>query len=349
MSDWNQLPENFGQPDFKNLLAVLRREVPKRPTLFEFFLNARLYNRMAPISKSESKAPYAAQRQEMRAYQRAGYDFVNVFIPGSEFPSGRTSDTLTVSINEGGFIHNRASFDAYEWPDPDQADYAVLDALAAEMPAGMKLIGCVEGGGVLESIIEIVGYETLCYLLSDDPKLVGQIFAEIGSRLLRNYEILAVHPAVGACIDSDDWGFKTHTMLSPQQLRQFVFPWHKRIIESVHAAGKPVILHSCGHFDRILDDMVAMGIDGRHSYEDNILSVEQAYERHIDKFAILGGIDVDFICRASPEDVYTRSKAVLAQTAERGGYALGTGNSVPDYVPDENYLAMIRSALEMRD
>jgi uroporphyrinogen decarboxylase len=76
--------------------------------------------------------------------------------------------------------------------------------------------------------------------------------------------------------------------------------------------------------------------------------VEQAYERHVDKFAILGGIDVDFICRATPEEVYARAKTLLGQTAERGGYALGTGNSVPDYVPDENYFAMTRAALEMR-
>jgi uroporphyrinogen decarboxylase len=38
----------------------------------------------------------------------------------------------------------------------------------------------------------------------------------------------------------------------------------------------------------------------------------------------------------------------LAQTAERGGYALGSGNSIPDYVPDESYFAIIRAALELR-
>jgi uroporphyrinogen decarboxylase len=81
---------------------------------------------------------------------------------------------------------------------------------------------------------------------------------------------------------------------------------------------------------------------------DNILPVEQAYERHIDKFAILGGIDMDFMCHAKPEQVYERARAMLAQTAQRGGYALGTGNSVPDYVPDENYFAMTRAALELR-
>lgn len=30
------------------------------------------------------------------------------------------------------------------------------------------------------------------------------------------------------------------------------------------------------------------------------------------------------------------------------GYALGSGNSIPDYVPTENYLAMIRAAQALR-
>ena len=201
---------------------------------------------------------------------------------------------------------------------------------------------------MLENVIEIVGFERLCLLLADDPDLVECVFEAVGETLVRYYEIAAAHPAVGACIDNDDWGFKTQTMLSPRQMRQYVFPWHKRIVAVCHRAGTPVILHSCGHFERILDDMAAIGIDGRHSYEDTILPVEEAYERYRDRFAIIGGIDVDFVCRASPDEVYGRSRAMLERTAGRGGYALGTGNSVPDYVPDENYFAMIRAALETR-
>jgi len=137
-----------------------------------------------------------------------------------------------------------------------------------------------------------------------------------------------------------------HVFASPHA--EYVFPWHKQIADVVHAAGKPLILHSCGHFERIIDDMLEIGIDGRHSYEDTILPVEQAYARYHDHFAILGGIDLDFICRSTPEEVYARAKALLSQTAEGGGYALGTGNSVADYVPDENYFAMIRAALDFR-
>ena len=36
---------------------------------------------------------------------------------------------------------------------------------------------------------------------------------------------------------------------------------------------------------------------------------------------------------------------MLERTRARGGYALGTGNSVPEYVPDDKYFAMIRAAV----
>lgn len=347
MIEWNQIPENPANPDFNNLLAVLRRENPERPTLFEFFLNERLYQRLAPLSKVEAAAPYAAQRQVLAAFHRTGYDYTTILVPGFSFPSERVYYKQTVSINTGGLIHDRESFESYPWPDPETADYGILDVLGEELPVGMKII-CNGPGGVLENAIEIVGYERLCYFLADDPILVGEIFQNVGSRLVRFYEQVAAHSAVGACIDNDDWGFKTHTMFSPPQMRKYVFPWHQRIVEAVHTAGKPVILHSCGNFERIIDDMVEIGIDARHSYEDNILPVEQAYKRYHDHFAILGGIDMDFICRSTPEEVFARSRALLHQTADSGGYALGTGNSVADYVPDENYFAMLRAVWDER-
>jgi uroporphyrinogen decarboxylase len=335
------------KPDFNNLLSVLRRGVPARPTLFEFFLNDRLHERLAPIAAVPA-GPYRSERQVLQAYYRAGYDFSNVRVPGFDFPTGqRDRSGRTVSLNAGGLIVDWPTYEAYRWPDVEAADYGVFDALAAALPEGMKLIAygpC----GVLENVIEIVGFEQLCLLLADNPKLVERVFAAVGKTLVRYYEIVAAHPAVGACIDNDDWGYKTQTMLSPRQMRQYVFPWHKRIIAAIHAAGKPVILHSCGHFERILDDMTAIGVDARHSYEDTILPVEEAYERYRDRFAIIGGIDVDFVCRAEPEQVYARARAMLERAAGRGGYALGTGNSAPDYVPDAGYFAMIRAALETR-
>ena len=191
-------------------------------------------------------------------------------------------------------------------------------------------------------MIALVGFESLCMMLVDDAELAKDIFDAVGGRLVRYYEICAPYESVGAVISNDDWGFKTGTMLSPAQMRQYVIPWHKRIVEVIHTAGKPSILHSCGKLDEVMDDVIDdIGYDAKHSFEDVILPVEEAYERWGDRIAILGGIDMDFMCRSRPEQIRERCEAMLGRTEKRGGYALGTGNSVPEYVPYENYIAMI--------
>jgi uroporphyrinogen decarboxylase len=335
------------QPDFNNLLAVLERRKPDRPTLFEFFLNDRLHQALSGIPSQTCKTDLDWNLQKMAAFRAAGYDYYDLLLPGFSFPAGEVHPGRTISQNEGAVITDRASFARYAWLDPDQADWALLDQVAARLPAGMKLI--VYGpGGVLENAINLAGYEALCLMIADDPRLAVELFGEIGSRLERYYITAARHPAVGACISNDDWGFKTQTLFSPPQMRKYVFPWHKRIVQAIHAGGVPAILHSCGHFERIIEDVIAdMAYYARHSYEDNIMPVEVSFERYGARIAHLGGIDLDFICRRSPEEVYARSKAMLARGMEKGGYALGTGNSVPDYIPDEGYFAMTQAALEI--
>jgi len=202
---------------------------------------------------------------------------------------------------------------------------------------------------VLENVISLVGFDNLCFLLADDPELVTDLFAEVGRRLARHYEKAAAHDAVGACISNDDWGFKTQTMLSVADMRTYVFPWHVKIVETIHAAGKPAILHSCGEAREIMEDIIGvMKYDGKHSYEDVIQPVEQAYDRWGGRIAVLGGIDVDFIVRSPAAEIHRRACALLERTVARGGYALGTGNSVPEYIPDDKYFALIRAATDRR-
>ncbi len=333
-------------PDFGNLLKVLSCEAPSRPTLFEFFLNGPLYRKLAAQTGLDvDTAPDWLIVQ--RAFLAAGYDYATTHLPGFVFPAHERAHASTVSLNEGAVIADRSSFDAYTWPDPADAEYAFLDEAAATLAPGMKLV--VPGpGGVLENVIKLTGYEPLCMMIADDEQLVFDLFEQVGTGLAAMYERAAPHPAVGACISNDDWGFKSQTMLSPPDMRRFVFPWHELIVEKIHAAGKPAILHSCGYYGEIIDDVIdSMGYDGRHSYEDAIEPVEQAYETQKGRIAVMGGIDVDFVCRRPPEEVYERSAAMLDRTAA-GGFALGTGNSVPEYVPEAGYLAMIRAALDRR-
>lgn len=344
--NWNNIPEPKGEPDFNNLLALLECKVPQRPTLFEFALNERLYARISP--GTEVTDPLAQKRRIAEAFRRLGYDYVPILLPGFSFSEDVVRRKLkTHSLNEGGIIRSRKDFEEFDWPDPGTADYALLDRLGRDLPKGMKLIPYAPDG-VLENVINLMGYDTLCYALADDSQLVEDIFSSVGRRLLDYYQRVILHDCVGACFANDDWGFKSSTLLSTEDLRRFVFPWYERIVEAAHRIGKPVILHSCGYFENIIEDVIErIRFDGRHSYEDAIMPVEQAYATYKNRLAVLGGIDVDFMCRSSPEEIYGRSRRML-ETAAGGGYALGTGNSVPDYLPDTHYFAMIRAALDMR-
>lgn len=49
----------------------------------------------------------------------------------------------------------------------------------------------------------------------------------------------------------------------------------------------------------------------KHSYEDNILPIEDAYEAWHDRIALLGGIDVDLIIRRSADEVKKRTAAMI--------------------------------------
>ena len=345
--NWAEIPIRKSPPDFNNLLTVLRREEPARPTLFEFYFNERLYSRIAPGPAPPES--FAAFRRTVHTFYKLGYDFSTILLPGFKFTDADLRETKeTFSLNQGAVIRSQEEFEAFLWPEPGDADYDLLKTLGDDLPAGMKLIPC-SPDGILENVIRLMGFDVLCFELLENPQLVEDVFTGVGTRLVEYYRRVVQYESVGAVIANDDWGFNSGTFLSADDLRRLVFPWYKQIVEISHAAGKPVILHSCGYFDNILEDIIEdMKFDGRHSYEDNIVPVEEAYELYHDRLAVLGGIDVNFICDNPPEEIFRRSRAMLDRTEGRGGFALGTGNSVPEYVPDEKFFALIRAALESR-
>jgi uroporphyrinogen decarboxylase len=334
------------KPDFeRNFLKVMRKEKPDRPTLFELFLNGDLYTHLAGHGQEE-EGDTGYLRLVVDGMAAGGYDYASTQASGFHFPKQRRISAKTISLNGQAVITDWESFEKYEWMDPKAYDYSRLEKIRPWLQEGMKLM--VYGpDGVLENVIGLVGYDNLCIMLYEEPELVKAIFDRVGESLVQYYEIAAQADTVGFLCSNDDWGFNTQTFLSPADMRKYVFPWHKKIAEAAHRNNKPCILHSCGYFGEIIEDVIEdMGFDGRHSYEDNIMPVEEAYEKYHHRIAVMGGIDVDFLTTRTPEEVYARAKAMVERTADRGGYVLGSGNSIPYYIPLENYLAMTRAAME---
>ncbi len=330
-------------PDFNNILKVLNREAPSRPTLFDFFMNYKLYERLSCEKRPESGLSIDSKRFLVKAFTAAGYDYTTVHGSFFSFKVGEKERRQSISLNDAALITDRKSFSEYVWNEPDDHDYSAMKDIENDLPRGMKLM--VAGpGGVLENVIRIMGYDKLCMLLYDDVQLVYDVFEGVGHRLLRYYENSICFDSVGFVMSNDDWGFNTQTMLTPAQMREFVFPWHKKIVELAHSKGLPIVLHSCGFFGEVMDDVIKLGYQGKHSFEDNILSVEESYKKWHKDIAILGGIDMNFLITKPASLVTERSRNMLS--LGKTGYALGSGNSIPEYVPQEQYFAMIKAIEE---
>lgn len=338
----------MNKPNFNNLLKVLNNEVPDQPTLFEFALNDRLHKHFADQEYINYDDELGKMKFLISAFINAGYDYANVRVPNFDIADWEHDEGKSISQYDKSQIQDRESFENYNWQNPEEASYHLYDEIEDFIPEGAKII-TPGPGGVLENVIQLVGYEKLCLLTFDEPELVQDIFNEVGSRLLTYYKKSLKYDVVGAIISNDDWGFKTQTLLSPKDMRKYIFPWHKKFVEAAHDAGKPIILHSCGNLIDIMDVIIdELEYDGKHSFEDGIMPVEEAYDRWGDRIAILGGLDLNFVAKSEPEKITQRALNMLEKSADKGGYALGTGNSVPDYIPDENYFAILKAIDEYK-
>ncbi|HIS68842.1 MAG TPA: hypothetical protein IAA58_05680 [Candidatus Gallacutalibacter stercoravium] len=346
MSNW--------QPDYQNVLLSARNQEVARLPLYEHCIGigvmeailgekyGDLYNG-GPAEKKE----YFAHHCEF--YRRMGYDTVTYeFCTGGAMPG---SGALGGHIDP--VIKNREDFEKYPWEQiPDwyfEKSSADFEALRETMPAGMKAIGGV-GNGIFECVQELTGYMGLCYISADDPELYADLFRKVGdvvnaiwARFLREYGDIFCVLRFG-----DDLGFKSTTLISADDIRQHIIPQYKRIIDQVHAYGKPFLLHSCGNIFNVMDDLIAAGIDAKHSNEDQIALFPEWVRRYGDRIGNFGGIDTDAVCRLSKAEMKEYILDVISQCRGHGGFVFSSGNSIPDYVPVEGYLNMVEIVREWR-
>ncbi len=57
---------------------------------------------------------------------------------------------------------------------------------------------------------------------------------------------------------------------------------------------------------------------------------------------------MDVLARGTEEQVRAYTRRCLEECAPGGGYALGSGNTIANYVPTRNYLAMLEEGREFR-
>ncbi len=343
------------EPDYTHMIAAATNRKPTRLPLYEHIISDVVIDAVTGRSEPRPDSDSAADLTDYyRNYCRFWRDMTYDTVSWEGVVTDILPDHGALMGGRPGPIQNRDDFEKYPF-DEIPALYwrrwaPHLDALARTMPPGMKAVGGV-GNGPFEISEDLVGYEYLCLLQFDDPDLFADLYATIGnlmttiwSSMIERYGHL-----FAVCRMGDDLGYKTSTLLAPDTIVTHILPQYDRIISLVRHAEKPFLLHSCGNIFPLMDAMIGAGIDAKHSNEDQIAPFQRWIDDYGDRIGLFGGIDVDLLTSEDPKTIF--EEVVRRGTSWReaaNGFALGSGNSIPEYVPVENYRAMIEAANEIR-
>ncbi len=267
------------KPDGEGLVKCIQKAgTPERVYNIELFLDYQVQNVL--IQKYDlckylnSNDPYYEYRKEINLNRFLGYDYV---IAGPENASLKSAHVLTKDTaqleNEKGrsFIDNLHApikswedFERFSWPDFSNVTTKKLEWLEKNLPDDMIVIGGLTAHS-LEWLSWLMGYETLCLALYEQPDLVNAVYRKIFELNEFIVNTMLEFNRVRIVWGSDDLGFKTGPLLPPDSLRKYVFPIHKHCAKLAHDTDRLYILHSCGKLEMIMDDLINdVQIDAKH-------------------------------------------------------------------------------------
>lgn len=210
------------------------------------------------------------------------------------------------------------------------------------MPKGMDALISIKGGGIFERAWRLMGFEEFCLACAMRPEFTRRLLDRIGSWYCALWERIAAYPRVAGLWLPDDLAYTESFMLSPQIFRQQLFPWFERLGQICKRHDLLFFYHCDGRIWEVLEDLIAIGVDVLHPIEPKAMDIRELKEKVKGRLALVGNVDLDYpLSRGRPEEVEAAAKELIRDLAPGGGWCLGSSNSIPEYVPLENYLALL--------
>jgi uroporphyrinogen decarboxylase len=331
-------------PDFTRLDNALHCKEPDRVPLLELFHD---------LDVKEAFLGHSIENlgDDIQFHIFTGYDYYTFGLQYKEIvdaydligvpSSGPASSVYGKSHSRNwvpekhGLISSRKEFEAFNWPTPGQSmimanvfhqvsgQQAINEALKL-IPQKMKLI--LQTDGIFERFTKMMGLETFSYLVFDDPALIAEIFKVAGEMAVGLFEYMADQPGVGALWLADDLAYASDLITSP------------------NGAGKPLIFHSDGNLLSILPDLIEIGFNALQPIEPKAMDIHYLKQEYGKRLCLIGNIDLgSTLTLGNPDDVAAEVKHRIRDIGPGGGYCVGSSNTVTNYVPLDNFKAMVEA------
>ena len=190
------------------------------------------------------------------------------------------------------------------------------------------------------------GMEHIMMDMHENPRFVDELLDGLESlccavidQLVRDYG-----DRVDAIGFSDDMGAQRSMLISPAMWRRFLKPHQARMYSRIRDAGKVVYLHTCGHVEPIVGELVEMGVNMLQPIQPesmDIFALKRNYGRHL---CFAGGISTQWTLPfGTPEQVRDETRRCIEVMGAGGGYVVAPAKPILPGVPLANAVALIDS------
>ena len=188
------------------------------------------------------------------------------------------------------------------------------------------------------------GFEGLSMMVHDQPNLVHEMFEFWTWFLIELLKEPLKHVKVDELILNEDMAYKTQSMLSPAQMREFMVPRYRKLYKLCKDNGvESVVMDSDGHNSQILEAMYPDVLDGIQPIEIAAHNNPEEMQTKYPALFIHGGID--------KRELRFGRKQLRAEVAKRyrtawkhGGFIPHVDHGVPPDVPLRNFLYYVELA-----
>lgn len=240
------------------------------------------------------------------------------------------------------------------WPEPKDARwFSGLPERAKELREGTDfwvVARMITSHGPYQMACDLRGTEQFMLDLVVNPDLATAILSRIGDSLcgFLEYYLLACGPWIDMIeLPGDDYAGNENLIISPKMFRQFIQPVLQRMVATVRSINPDIkiMLHSDGAIEKLIPDLIMIGIDVVHPLEPLPVTEQSLIKRtYKDQISFLGGIDISHAMPGSVEDVREEVIRCIQELAQGGGYILAPSNHLQSDVAPENVVALVQFA-----
>ena len=211
-------------------------------------------------------------------------------------------------------------------------------------------------GSVFEIGWQLRGLQEFMMDLVEKPEIPMYIMDRLTEIYLENLRrVLDADKAAGDRLDMvyfyDDVGTQNSLMVSRKMWKQYVRPYHVKLIELAHKYGKPVMYHTDGAIYPLIPDFIEMGVDVLNPIQPDAkgMDMRKLKDEFGDQLTFHGGVDImRTLPKGSPAQVAAEVRERVNLLGKNGGYIMCSSHHIQPDTPIENVIAMYDRALRVR-